>query len=244
MRRLVIIPTYNETATLEPIVRRTRRNAHNVDVLIVDDNSPDGTGRLADRLSAADPAVHVLHRSEKTGLAGAYLAGFAWAVAHDYHQVAQMDADGSHNPADLPRLFRALAGSDVAIGSRYVPGGGVLHWPWHRRGLSRAASVYTRGMLGISTKDVTAGFRAWRTDSLYALNLDTVESVGYCFQIDLTRRAVQAGQRIVEIPIVFTERRRGTSKMTPRIAWEAVRNVSRWGWSHRTQQLRPQGRRS
>ncbi|MFC4337513.1 polyprenol monophosphomannose synthase [Salininema proteolyticum] len=238
MSRVVVIPTYNEADCLPEILRRTRAASPGTDILVVDDGSPDGTGDLADAAARADDAVRVLHRKEKTGLAGAYLDGFAWALDAGYDAVAQMDADGSHNPADLDRLFAALAGADLAIGSRYVPGGGVVNWPLHRLGLSRAASLYTRALLGVSTADVTAGFRAWRTEALRELSLGTVESVGYCFQIDLTWRALRNGMRVVELPIVFTERRVGRSKMTAPIALEAVRNVTRWGVDRRLGGLR------
>ena len=236
---IVAIPTYNERDNLETTVHAALTGCDRVDLLIVDDSSPDGTGDIADALAAAHDRVHVLHRPQKLGLGAAYLAAFAWAAEHGYRTVIEMDADGSHDPADLPRLLDALDhGADLAIGSRYVPGGSVRNWPLHRLALSRGAGVYTRAMLGLDVQDVTAGYRAYRLDSLQKLQLDTVNSVGYCFQIDLTWRAVKAGLDIREVPIVFTERRAGASKMNAAISIEALRNLTRWGIAHRTRGLR------
>lgn len=235
---IVAIPTYNERDNLERTVAEARDACPEADLLIVDDNSPDGTGELADGLAKTDDAVHVLHRDTKQGLGSAYLAAFAWARERDYSAVVEMDADGSHDPADLPRLLAALAEADLAIGSRYVPGGKVRNWPLHRLALSRGAGVYTRLMLGLDVQDVTAGYRAYRLDALCGLGLDTVTSVGYCFQIDLTWRAWKAGMTIRELPITFTERRAGSSKMNRSITVEALRNVTRWGLAHRTRRLR------
>jgi dolichol-phosphate mannosyltransferase len=235
---IVAVPTYNERDNLERTVEAVRRSCPEIDVLIVDDNSPDGTGELADALAADDDSVHVLHRPAKQGLGAAYLAAFDWAGERSYRTVVEMDADGSHDPADLPRLLAALEGAEVAIGSRYIPGGRVRNWPLHRLALSRGAGVYTRLMLGLDVRDVTAGYRAYRLDALAKLDLGTVTSVGYCFQIDLTWRAVKAGFTIVEVPITFTERRAGASKMNRAITLEALRNLTRWGIAHRTRQLR------
>ncbi|GAB3658489.1 polyprenol monophosphomannose synthase [Glycomyces tarimensis] len=235
---LVAIPTYNERDNLEHTVAAARRACRAADLLIVDDNSPDGTGRIADALAADDDQIHVLHRAEKQGLGAAYVAAFAWAGEHGYRTVVEMDADGSHDPADLPRLLDALGEAHLAIGSRYVPGGKVRNWPFHRLLLSRGAGVYTRLMLGLDVQDVTAGYRAYRLDALNKLELDTVTSLGYCFQIDLTWRAVRAGLAIAEVPITFTERRAGASKMNRSITVEALRNVTRWGIAHRARQLR------
>ncbi len=235
---LVAIPTYNERDNLERTVEATRRSCPDVDILVVDDNSPDGTGELADALAADDDRLRVLHRPEKQGLGAAYLAAFDWADRHGYRTVVEMDADGSHDPADLPRLLDALTDADLAIGSRYIPGGKVRNWPLHRLALSRGAGVYTRLMLGLSVRDVTAGYRAYRLAALGKLELDTVTSVGYCFQIDLTWRAVKAGLTITEVPITFTERRAGASKMNRSITVEALRNVTSWGLAHRSRQLR------
>nr|WP_231492404.1 polyprenol monophosphomannose synthase [Glycomyces sp. NRRL B-16210] len=233
------IPTYNERDNIEDTVAAALRGCEHIDLLIVDDTSPDGTGDLADALAEAHDRVHVLHRPEKQGLGAAYLAAFAWAAERGYRTVVEMDADGSHDPADLPRLIEALEdGADLAIGSRYIPGGSVRNWPLHRLALSRGAGTYTRALLGLGVQDVTAGYRAYRLDALQKLQLDTVNSVGYCFQIDLTWRAVKAGLDIREVPIVFTERRAGASKMNGAITVEALRNVTRWGVSHRLRQLR------
>ncbi|WP_026931682.1 polyprenol monophosphomannose synthase [Glycomyces tenuis] len=240
---LVAVPTFNERDNLEHTVEAARRSCPEIDILVVDDNSPDGTGELADALAAGDDRVHVLHRPEKRGLGAAYLAAFDWAAERGYRTVVEMDADGSHDPADLPRLLAALGDAEVAIGSRYIPGGRVRNWPLHRLALSRGAGMYTRLMLGLDVQDVTAGYRAYRLDALDKLDLGTVTSVGYCFQIDLTWRAVKAGFTITEVPITFTERRAGASKMNRSITVEALRNVTRWGLVHRSRQLRNAFRR-
>jgi dolichol-phosphate mannosyltransferase len=241
---IVAIPTYNERDNIEATVQAALAGCDRCDLLIVDDSSPDGTGDIADALADAHPRVHVLHRNEKQGLGAAYLAAFAWAAERGYRTVVEMDADGSHDPADLPRLLDALdEGADLAIGSRYVPGGSVRNWPAHRLALSRGAGAYTRAMLGLRVQDVTAGYRAYRLDALHKLRLDTVDSVGYCFQIDLTWRAVKTGLAIREVPIVFTERRAGASKMSGAITVEALWNVTRWGVAHRTRRLRRAFRR-
>ncbi|QSB06768.1 polyprenol monophosphomannose synthase [Natronoglycomyces albus] len=235
---LVAIPTYNERDNITDIVAAVREHAPAADILVVDDNSPDGTGAIAEDLSSTSKAVHVLHRAKKAGLGAAYLAAFAWAREQHYDVVVEMDADGSHDAADLPRLLAALDGCEVVIGSRYIPGGRIVNWPKRRELLSRGASLYTRFMLSLPIRDVTAGFRAYKIPSLHRLDLTSVTSVGYCFQIDLTRRAVAAGQIVTEVPIVFTERRLGASKMSGTIAVEALRNVTRWGLTHRLHQLR------
>lgn len=234
---VVAIPTYNERDNIDYIVDAVRRRAPGADILIVDDNSPDGTGQRADEHAEDDKHVNVLHRSEKSGLGAAYLAAFRWAKDHHYDVVVQMDADGSHNPKDIPRLLSALDGSDVAIGSRYVPGGRIVNWPKRREALSRGASGYTRFMLSLPLRDVTAGYRAHKLPALAKMDLGSVTSVGYCFQIDLSRRAHKAGLIVTEVPITFTERRLGASKMSGSIALEALRNVTRWGIIHRRQQL-------
>jgi dolichol-phosphate mannosyltransferase len=238
-RVLVVIPTYDERETLPITLPALRQAVPDADVLIVDDNSPDGTGALAEDLAAHDPAVHVMHRPGKQGLGVAYLAGFAWALERGYDVIVEMDADGSHRPQDLPRLLDALPNADVVIGSRWVPGGRVLNWPRHREALSRGGNVYTRAMLGISTRDATAGFRAYRAEVLRTLDLDSVDSQGYCFQVDLTRRALAAGFRVVEVPITFVEREHGRSKMSRAIVVEALAQVTAWGV-----QQRLHGRRS
>jgi dolichol-phosphate mannosyltransferase len=228
-RVAVVMPTYEERQNLESIAGRLRAAVPNADLLVVDDNSPDGTGDLADKLSEADPHIQVLHRTDKAGLGPAYIAGFRWALERGYDAVVEMDADGSHQPEQLPQLLAALDGADGVIGSRWVPGGQLLNWPRSREVLSRGANVYTRIMLGLHIKDATGGYRAYRASALQRISLDTVESAGYCFQIDLTLRMVRAGLRIVEVPITFVERERGASKMSRAIIGEAFLRVAQWG---------------
>ncbi len=227
---LVVVPTYDERDNLGPLIARLHAAVPGADVLVVDDSSPDGTGRLADELAAADPRVRVLHRREKAGLGAAYLAGFAAAQAEgEYQVVVQIDADGSHPPEALPALLAALDEADVALGSRYVSGGEVLNWPAHREWLSRGANLYSRLALGLPTHDLTAGYRAYRREVLAELDLDAISSQGYCFQIEMTWRAIEAGFRVAEVPITFTERERGASKMSGAIVVEALWRVTRWG---------------
>jgi len=228
---LVVIPTYEERDNLEPVLSRLHAAVPTADVLIVDDASPDGTGELADALAAADPRISVLHRAGKAGLGAAYLAGFAAALRGEYQVVVEMDADGSHPPEDLPALLAALDDADVVIGSRYVPGGVVRNWPMHRELISRGGNLYSRIALGVPIKDITAGYRAFRRQVLEELDLDEVSSQGYCFQIDMAWRAVQAGFRVREVPITFTERERGRSKMSGAIVAEAFWRVMCWGSS-------------
>jgi dolichol-phosphate mannosyltransferase len=232
-RVLVVIPTYDERENLELIVERVRSSTPQVDILVADDNSPDGTGVIADGLAERDIQVHVLHRPGKQGLGAAYLAGFAWALGRGYDVVVEMDADGSHQPEHLSSLVAALNGADLSIGSRWVPGGKVVNWPKTREALSRAANIYTRLMLGLSVRDATAGFRAYRAATLRTISLDQVESTGYCFQIDLTLRVADAGLRIVEVPITFVEREHGASKMSNSIIMEAFWRVAQWGVKRR-----------
>jgi dolichol-phosphate mannosyltransferase len=241
---LVVVPTYNERENLEPIVARVRRAAPAAHLLVADDGSPDGTGEIADRLAAADDHVHVLHREAKQGLGAAYLAGFAWGLEHGYQAVVEMDADGSHQPEQLPALLEALTGADLVIGSRWVPGGTVRNWPWHREVLSRGANTYTRIAMGTPVRDMTGGFRAYRASALRALDLHEVSSQGYCFQVDLAWRALRRGQRVVEVPITFVERERGRSKMSGAIVREALVNVTVWGLAYRARQLSGLGRRA
>ncbi|MGH3914688.1 MAG: polyprenol monophosphomannose synthase [Pseudonocardiaceae bacterium] len=241
---VVVIPTYNERATLPAVLERLRAAVPGAHALVVDDASPDGTGVLADELAAADDQVHVLHRSAKAGLGAAYVAGFRWALERGYEVVVEMDGDGSHAPEDLPRLLDALVedppgiGADLVLGSRYVPGGQVVNWPWHRQWLSRGGNIYSRLALGVHLHDVTGGFRAYRRDVLESLDLDTVASQGYCFQVDLAWRTVRAGFTVVEVPITFTEREQGESKMTGSIVREALWRVTVWGAQYRLAQLR------
>jgi len=237
-RVLVIIPTYNEAENIAEVVGRARTAVPAADVLVVDDASPDGTGKIADALAGADAAVHVLHRPGKDGLGAAYLAGFAWALDRDYGVMVEMDADGSHQPEDLPRILTALSGADLVLGSRWVPGGSVLNWPRQRLLLSRGGNTYARLALGVPIKDITGGFRAFRRGTLLGLDLDAVASQGYCFQVDLAWQAVRRGFRVVEVPITFVERVNGTSKMSRAIVGEALVRVTGWGIRSRTQWLR------
>ena len=234
---LVIIPTYNESESLPGVLERLRHAVPDAHVLVADDNSPDGTGALADALAAKDDHVHVLHRAGKEGLGKAYLAGFAWGLERGYDVIVEMDADGSHRPEELPRLLAQIPHADVVLGSRWVPGGSVVNWPASRRVLSQGGSLYTRLALGIPTRDATGGYRAYRASALRALDLGTVESNGYCFQIDLLWRALQRGLIVREVPITFVEREAGTSKMSGRIVREALLNVARWGASYRWGQV-------
>lgn len=230
---LVVIPTYDERENLGPIVARLHAALPDAHVLVVDDASPDGTGALADEMAAANPRVHVLHRPGKEGLGTAYLAGFAWALRSDYPVIVEMDADGSHPPEDLPLMIEALADADLVLGSRYVAGGSVVNWPAQRLWLSRAANLYSRLALGVDVRDITSGYRAFRRQVLAEIDLAEVSSQGYCFQVDVTWRVVQAGFRVREVPITFTERERGTSKMNPGIVAEALWRVTQWGLGHR-----------
>jgi dolichol-phosphate mannosyltransferase len=228
-RVLVIVPTYNEKDNVEVITRRLRSAVPAADLLIADDNSPDGTGEIADGLAAADPQVHVLHRPGKAGLGAAYIAGFRWALSHGYDVAVEMDADGSHSPEQLPRLLGALGDADLVLGSRWVSGGEVKNWPLSRRVLSVGGNTYVRLVLGLGLRDATGGFRAFRRTALEAIEFDTVDSQGYCFQVDLALRAVRKGLRVVEVPITFVERERGQSKMSRAIVAEALWRVTVWG---------------
>jgi dolichol-phosphate mannosyltransferase len=223
---LVCIPTYNERDNLEGIVQAVLAADPRTEVLVVDDNSPDGTGDLADTLAARESRVHVLHRAQKEGLGRAYLAAFAWALEGPYAYVLEMDADWSHPPRYLPELLnRAEAGADLVLGSRYVPGGGTVNWGWLRRLISRGGSLYARTVLGLAVRDLTGGFKCFRRRVLESLDLAAVHSTGYAFQIELTYRAVRNGFRVEEMPIVFEDRRVGQSKMSRRIVVEALTMV-------------------
>jgi dolichol-phosphate mannosyltransferase len=233
VRVLVVIPTYDERDNLAMVVGRLRTAVPAADVLVVDDASPDGTGALADGLSAADPQVHVLHRSAKQGLGPAYLAGFAWGLARDYDAIVEMDADGSHAPEQLPGLLGALSDADLVLGSRWVAGGAVLDWPRRREVLSRGGNAYTRLLLGLPVRDATGGFRVYRRRVLEGIDLADVASAGYCFQVDLLWRAWRAGFRVVEVPITFVERVAGVSKMDRNVVAEALWRVTLWGLTGR-----------
>lgn len=226
---LVVIPTYDERENIGPIVARLHAAVPTADVLVVDDDSPDGTGRLADEMAAADPRITVLHRTAKNGLGAAYLAGFAHALRGPHQVVVEMDADGSHAPEELPRLLDGVRDADLVLGSRYVPGGAVRNWPAHREWLSRGGNLYSRLALGVPIRDITGGYRAFRRQVLEELDLGEVASQGYCFQVDVAYRAVCAGFRVREVPITFVERERGASKMSRSIVTEALWMVTRWG---------------
>ena len=220
---LVVLPTYNEALNVERLVRAVV--AHGVGVLVVDDNSPDGTGEIADRLAAELEGVEVLHRPRKAGLGRAYVAGFERALGSGADLIVEMDADFSHDPNDLPRLLEAAPLADLVLGSRYVEGGGVVDWGPARRALSRGGSLYARAVLGVSVRDLTGGFKCFRREVLETIAPSDVEANGYAFQIELTYRAIRAGFRVREIPIVFRERAAGRSKMTAAIALEAIWRV-------------------
>jgi dolichol-phosphate mannosyltransferase len=226
---LLCLPTYDERENLAPMIAAILAAVPQVDVLVIDDNSPDGTGRLADEIAAAEPRVKVLHRAGKEGLGRAYLAGFAWALARDYGLVLEMDCDFSHDPKYLPGMLAAAEEADLVLGSRYVEGGGTVNWGVIRRLISRGGSLYARTILGLSVRDLTGGFKCFRREVLEAIELATVQSTGYTFQIELTYRAVRRGFTIRELPIVFADRRVGHSKMSRRIVLEALRRV----WSIR-----------
>jgi dolichol-phosphate mannosyltransferase len=236
-RAVMVIPTYNEVENLAELLARVRRCTPEVDVLVVDDDSPDGTGALADSLAELDAQVRVLHRPLKQGLGAAYGAGFRAALDAGYDLIGQMDADGSHQPEELPRLLAAAEDADLVIGSRWVPGGSVRNWPWHRRALSRGGNLYTRLLLGMGVRDATAGFRVFRRETLETVHLDEVQSLGYVFQVELVHRTLRAGLRVREVPIVFVERVRGDSKMTPEVARESLVRITRWGLQQRFHQL-------
>lgn len=222
----VVIPTYNEAETVEPIVRAVLEVLPSeAGILIVDDASPDGTGRIADRLAAELAEVEVLHRPSKRGIGPAYLAGFRRLLDAGAGLVVQMDADFSHDPADVPRLIEAASGADLAIGSRYVPGGEILDWGPRRKAISRWGSAYARTVLGLGVRDMTSGFKCWRRRALEGIDFDAVRSEGYAFQVEMTYRAVRAGLEVVEVPITFRDRRVGESKMTGSIVVEAALRV-------------------
>jgi dolichol-phosphate mannosyltransferase len=228
-RALICLPTYDERENLAPMIDAILAAVPQVEVLVIDDNSPDGTGRLADEIAAREPRVHVLHRAGKEGLGRAYLAGFAWALARDYGLVLEMDCDFSHDPKYLPAMLAASERADLVLGSRYVAGGGTVNWGVMRKLISRGGSLYARTILGLTVRDLTGGFKCFRREVLEGIDLATVECTGYAFQIELTYRAARRGFRIEELPIVFADRRVGLSKMSRRIVLEAIRKV----WSIR-----------
>lgn len=234
MRSVVVVPTYNEIGTIRQVIDKARQV--DVDVLIVDDGSPDGTADAVAEIAMRRHGVHLMRRLEKSGLGSAYRDGFRWALrAGRYDVICQMDADLSHDPLDLKRLVDAVIdGADVALGSRYVPGGGTVNWPWQRKVLSRGGNLYVRLVTGIKLRDATAGFRAWRASVINELDLLSTESEGYSFQLETTVRAQAAGKTFTEVPITFTERAEGVSKMSNAIVLEAMQRVLGWGWQLRT----------
>lgn len=232
-RILTIIPTYNESGNVERITSRVRAAVPEAHILVADDNSPDGTGKIADRLAESDDHIHVLHRLGKEGLGAAYLAGFSWGIDNGFDVLIEMDADGSHAPEQLPLLLDALRGADLVLGSRWVPGGSVTNWPKSREVLSRGGNWYTRKALVLPLMDATGGYRAYRATTLQNIDLDGVGSAGYVFQVDLAYRVIQAGMTVKEVPISFTEREIGTSKMSQSIVTEALWKVTVWGFRER-----------
>ncbi|MFL6136793.1 MAG: polyprenol monophosphomannose synthase [Frankiaceae bacterium] len=232
-RVLVVIPTYDERDNVEGIVDRLRRAVPEASVLVVDDDSPDGTGDVADAIAARDPAVAVLHRTRKDGLGGAYIAGFGWGIERGFDVLVEMDADGSHSPEELPRLLAALRDADLVLGSRWVPGGEVRNWPLARKLLSRGGNAYARVLLGVPLHDATGGFRAFRRKTLDGIDYRQVASQGYCFQVDLAWRSWRRGFQVTEVPITFVERERGQSKMSRAIVGEALVRVTLWGLASR-----------
>lgn len=240
---LVIIPTYEERENIEPIIRRVLSAVPEAHVLVVDDASPDGTGKIAEAMGTDEPRIHVLHRTAKEGLGAAYIAGFEWGLDAGYDVLVEMDADGSHAPEQLSRLLTALGRADLVLGSRWIPGGAVVNWPRARKVISLGGNLYTRMALGISLRDATGGYRAYRREVLESIEYTAVASQGYCFQVDLARRALRSGFRVVEVPITFVERERGESKMSGAIVREAFWRVTQWGAVYRTEQLRNAWRR-
>jgi dolichol-phosphate mannosyltransferase len=229
MRVLVVLPTYNEVETIEEVLRRVRQSCPDGRVLVVDDGSPDGTADLAEKAGEALGAIEVMRRDERRGLGEAYRAGFAWGLREGAEALVEMDSDLSHDPGAIPALIGALTDHDLAIGSRYVPGGSIPNWRLHRRLLSRFGNVYSSVMLGVPVRDMTSGFRVYRAELLKSMNIETVRADGYGFQIEMTYRAAQRGARIVEVPISFVDRELGKSKMSSTIVVEALVLVTRWG---------------
>lgn len=225
------MPTYNEAENIARSASELFKYNADVQLLIVDDNSPDGTGKIADELAKNDPRISVLHRTEKGGLGPAYLAGFAWGRQNGFSRLIEMDADGSHRSQDLPKLLARADTAELVIGSRWVPGGRVINWPIHRKLISRIGNFYVNVMLGAGIKDMTAGFRVYQADFLDQLELETVAAYGYSFQVEMAWRTVKAGGNVIEVPITFIEREQGTSKMTAGIVVEALWLVTKWGFA-------------
>ena len=230
---LVIMPTYNERESITAVVEHLLNTVPHVDLLVVDDNSPDGTGIMADDMAAKDPRINVLHRTEKNGLGPAYLAGFAWGFDHNYEYLVEMDADGSHRAEDLLKLLEVAPSNDLVIGSRWVKGGATQNWPISRQLISRTGNTYAALMLRTSIRDITAGFRVFRADFLKTIQLENISSAGYSFQVEMALRCFLAGARITEVPILFVERENGQSKMSRKIVIEALWRVTKWGFERR-----------
>jgi dolichol-phosphate mannosyltransferase len=235
---LVVIPTYNEIENLPLVLGRLHAAAPEVHALIVDDGSPDGTGALADEMAADRDWLHVLHRTTKEGLGAAYVAGMTWGLRRGYEAIVEMDADLSHRPEDVPRLLRELDSADVVLGSRWVSGGGVSNWPFRRKLLSKGGNLFAQVALGLPLRDATGGFRAYRREALLAIDLPSVRSQGYCFQIELAFRAIRAGMTVTELPIHFVDREHGVSKMAGSIVTESIKRLTVWGLQERSRQLR------
>jgi dolichol-phosphate mannosyltransferase len=236
-RVVMVLPTYNEVDNLAWIVGRVRAAQPDLPVLVVDDNSPDGTGKIAEELASADDHVGVVHRHEKGGLGAAYKHGFRVALDAGFDVIGEMDADGSHQPEQLHLLLDALRDADLVIGSRWVPGGSVVNWPFRRELLSRGGNLYVRVLLGVPVRDATAGYRLFRRATLEAIDLDSVESTGYVFQTDMVVRCLRAGLTVREVPIEFVERVRGDSKMSGQVAVESLRRITRWGVRERVERV-------
>ena len=234
---VMVVPTFNEAENIASILRRLRAAQPELDVLVVDDESPDGTGRIADEIAAEDSQIYVEHRDAKGGLGAAYLHGFAWALSRGYEVIGEMDADGSHQPEQLSLLLAALPDADLVIGSRWTAGGSVVNWPTHRMALSRGGNLYVRLLLGIDVRDATAGFRLFRRATLEKIDLTQVRSTGYVFQTDMVTRALQAGLTVTEVPIEFIERERGESKMSGGVAAESLVRITQWGINERRHQM-------
>jgi dolichol-phosphate mannosyltransferase len=240
LRALIVLPTYNEADNIAEVLRRARAAAPDAGILVVDDSSPDGTADIARALTAEVGGVEILTRPDKSGLGSAYRDGFKWGRERGFDVLMEMDSDLSHDPADIPRLLKGIDdGADLVIGSRYVPGGSIPHWPWHRRALSKYGNRYSAAMLRIDVHDMTAGFRAYRSDMVGRIDIDGVRADGYGFQVEMTYFVAQAGGRIVEVPIKFVDRVRGTSKMSTNIVVEAMALVTWWGIRDRVTRRTP-----
>lgn len=242
MRTLVVVPTYEEAGNIEELLRRLRTAVPEVDILVVDDSSPDGTAGIVETVAGELGQIEVAVRPTKDGLGTAYRHGFRIGLDRSYDRLVQMDADLSHDPAALPSLLEALGdGVGMVIGSRYVPGGSIPNWPWHRRALSKWGNRYTQWVLGLQISDATSGFRVWRADVVRTIGLLDTTSVGYLFQIENAYRVVRSGERLAEAPIQFTDRVRGISKMNGAVIWEELSHVTWWGLRDRLLRRRPRG---